>query len=598
MRSTQSCAGSPVLAAGDGAHPGIGPGSGPPSHWDGSGSPVDDSLALSSVVELLVVVALVVVDAVVSAEPLAFVVLLGASVVSPSESESESAVSPLVPIDSLSASFSPEKHAETAPNDEARTKYLIPAVEHDEHILYNAWAVTPIGPPSDRTSGARGARRQNVSPQVVAVKALRTIDKTRGFSNRVIGDLLERDDTLAPGARALVTALVYGVLRHRSRLDAHIDARARAPKSLGAVPRELLRVGAYEILELGRAPGNAIGHAVDAARSFDPSRALSGLVHGVLAAVAKGGAELDAKHAAAAPLDALDKRWSIPRWISGRWLARLGPERALLRAQRLAEVPSVDLRVDLSRIDLDTAASRLAEERPDAVIERVPDMPQALRVRGGGDLFFGALHDDGFISVQGLAAQQPVIVLAPQPGQRVLDACAGIGIKTLQLAELMQRRGQIVAADREAGKLTEQSRMVARGRLDAESLDLRLVAADLTAPSPELDALSPFDAVLLDVPCTGLGNLARHPEIRWHREYADIATAAAIQGELLARIAPHVRPGGRLVYAACSPETEEGPAIIRALLDSGAAFDLQSERTWTPEEDSTEGFYVAALVRS
>jgi len=583
MRSTQSWAGSPVLVGGDGAHPGIGPGSGPPSQCEGS--PVDDSLAPSPVVELLVVVdALVSGDAVVSAGPLAFVALLGSAVVS----ASEPVVSPLVPIDSLSASSSPEKQAETAPNDEARTKYLIPAVEHDEHILYNAWAVTPI---------ARGARRRNFSPQVVAVKALRTIDRTRGFSNRVVGDLLERAEDLAPGARALVTALVYGVLRHRSRLDAHIDARARDPKSLGAVPRELLRVGAYEILELGRPPGNAIGHAVAAARSFDPSRALSGLVHGVLAAVADGGAELDAKHEAAAPLEALDKRWSIPRWIAGRWIKQLGAERATLRARRFAEVPSVDLRVDLSRIDLDTAHARLLEERPDATIGRVADQPQALRVRSGGDIFFGPLHDDGLISVQGLAAQQPAIALDPRAGQRVLDACAGIGVKTLQLAELMLRTGVIVAADLEPGKLAEQTRMRARGRLDGDGLELRFVAADLAVACPELEAFSPFDAVLLDVPCTGLGNLSRHPEIRWHREHADIAGAAALQAALLANVATHVRPGGRLVYAVCSPEPEEGPQSVHAFV-ADAPFALKAERTWTPEDDATEGFYLATLVRN
>lgn len=443
---------------------------------------------------------------------------------------------------------------------------------------------------------ARADRRHASSPQVVAVKALRTIDKTRGFSNRIVGEMLERAADLQGGARALTTSLVYGVLRQRTRLDAHIDARARNPKGLGAVPRELLRVGAYEILELGRPAGNAIGHAVDAARSFDPTRALSGLVHGVLAAVAEGGAELDAKLATGAPLGVLDRRWSIPRWIAGRWLARLGPERALLRAQRFAEVPSVDLRVDLSRIDLDSAQARLADERPGATLERVADQPQALRVRGGGDLFFGPLHDDGLVSVQGLAAQQPAILLAPLPGQRVLDACAGIGVKTLQLAELMHREGTLVAADREQGKLEAQRRLVSRGRLDEGVLDLQFVAADLAEPSADLDALGPFDAVLLDVPCTGLGNLARHPEIRWHREYADIATAAATQARLLERVATYVRAPGRLVYAVCSPEPEEGSEVVQRALGS-TGLVLESERTWTPEDDGTEGFYVATLLR-
>ncbi len=439
-------------------------------------------------------------------------------------------------------------------------------------------------------------RRRDDSPQVLAVKALRTIDRTRGFSNRIVGDLLERSAGLVGGARGLVTSLVYGVLRHRTRLDAHIDACARDPKGLGAVPRELLRVGAYEIIELGRAPGNAIGHAVHAARAFDPSRTLSGLVHGVLGSIAQGAAELDARLATGSPLDVLERRYSIPRWLAGRWLGRLGPDVALARAQRVCEVPSVDLRVDLTRIDAGTTRLRLLEERPQAVVETVIDMPQALRVRGGGDLFFGALHDEGLVSVQGLAAQQPAIVLAPAAGDRVLDACAGIGVKTLQLAELMHRRGLLVAADREPGKLAEQARLTERGRMGEGTLDLRFVAADLTEPCAELLELAPFDGIVLDVPCTGLGNLARHPEIRWHRQYADIAAAAEQQNRLLARLWPLLRAGGRLVYAACSAESEEGPAVVRAALEGGP-LELTSERTWTPEADGTEGFYVAELTR-
>ncbi len=435
---------------------------------------------------------------------------------------------------------------------------------------------------------------------MVAVKALRAICRTAGFSNRVLGDALERGGTeLRGGARGLVTSLVYGVLRHRTRLDAHIDAHARDPRRLGAVPRELLRVGAYEILELGRAPGNAIGHAVDAARAFDPSRTLSGLVHGVLGALAQGGAELDGRLAAGAPLDVLDRRYSIPRWLAGRWIARLGPERAIARAARLAEIPTVDLRVDLTRTDAESARARLLEERPGATVECVVGMPQALRVHGGGDLFYGALHDEGLVSVQGLAAQQPVIVLAPQPGERVLDACAGLGVKTLQLAERMDRRGMLVAADREQGKLDEQRRLGERGRLDAPELALHTIVADLTEPSASLEALAPFDAILLDVPCTGLGNLARHPEIRWHRHFADIAAAAAVQARLLAQLLPLPGARGRLVYAVCSGEAEEGPEVVHAALASaaGEGFALVEERTWTPEDDGTEGFYVAALVR-
>lgn len=445
-------------------------------------------------------------------------------------------------------------------------------------------------------SRSRAASRTLV-PQQLAVQALRTIDREAAFSNRVLGELLERPGAIEPGARALVTALVYGVLRHRARLDAHIDAVAHDTARLGDVPRWLLRVGAYEILELQRTADNAIDHAIAASLGFDPSKRLAKLAHAVLKGVGAAAEPRDLALGVGAPLDVLARRYSIPRWIAGRWLKHLGPERALRRAIALAAVPSVDLRIDRSRIDAETARARLLEERPNARIETVEGQPQALRVHGGGDLFFGALHDEGLVSVQGLAAQQPAIELAPQSGERVLDACAGLGVKTLQLAELMHREGELIAVDIDAKKLAQHDRLVDRGRLDVETLQLHAIAGDLCGELPELDAYTPFDAIVLDVPCTGLGNLARHPEIRWHRRYEDLAAATPTQAQLLACACDRLRAGGRLVYAVCSAEPEEGQQRVDEALARGG-LQLEHARTWTPEDDATEGFFVARLRRS
>jgi 16S rRNA (cytosine967-C5)-methyltransferase len=119
---------------------------------------------------------------------------------------------------------------------------------------------------------------------------------------------------------------------------------------------------------------------------------------------------------------------------------------------------------------------------------------------------------------------------------------------------------------------------------------------------PELDLPDhggrPFDAVLLDAPCTGIGNLARHPEIRWLRRHEDVAARAELQRALLRRCLSRVRPGGRLVYAVCSPEPEEGPAVVEAVLaEPGHGFHLAAAQAFTPEDDGTEGFWVARLDR-
>jgi 16S rRNA (cytosine967-C5)-methyltransferase len=457
---------------------------------------------------------------------------------------------------------------------------------------------------------ARGGRRGPAPGQVrgLAARVLQEVEQRHAFSNRVLSVQLERHPELDVRDRGLLTTLVYGVLRHRTRLDAHVDAHATQPAGLRGEVRQLLRVGALELRELQHPPHAVLTEVGHAAARLRGGAGLRRAIHGILAQVQEQGAALDEALAAAAPLDVLERRWSIPRWVAGRWRKQLGDERALARARVLAEPPPLDVRLDLHRGDRAEILARLRADHPRARIEELPDEPGALRLRGAGDLFHGPLHDEGLLSVQGLAAQQPARWLAPRPGERVLDACAGLGIKSLQLAELMRRRGTVIAADLDPRHHDDHEALAVRGRLPPE-LEHRLVVADLTAHVPELDHLDhgldhgldhapPFDAVLLDVPCTGLGNLARHPEIRWLRRYEDIAARAELQRALLLRSLSRVRPGGRLVYAVCSPEPEEGPAVIEAVLaEHGAGFGLSAARCYTPEDDGTEGFFVARLDR-
>ncbi|MCY1056877.1 transcription antitermination factor NusB [Nannocystis sp. SCPEA4] len=437
--------------------------------------------------------------------------------------------------------------------------------------------------------------RNPITARALAVTTLRQIDQRRGFSNRILAEQLERHPDLERRERGLTTTLVYGVLRHRGRLDALIDAAAARPKNLSARAREIARVAAFELRELQHPPHAAISQALGLATALDPSGALARPIHAILAAIDRDGAAIDARLAAGKPLDVLANRWSIPRWLAGRWLATLGPDVALARARALASPPAVELRVDLSRTTAEEVAAALREADAKAVVEAIADQPQALRVRGGGELVRHPLYERGLFAVQALGAQRAALALAPCPGEHVLDACAGMGTKSLQLAELMHRRGRLVAADASELRLGEHAGLRRRGELDAPGLEFSSVVADLAAPEPQpgVDEAT-YDAVLLDAPCTGLGNLARHPELRATVQYDDIAACAALQRRLLDRCRARVRPGGRLVYAVCSLEPEEGPLLVRAACDAGL-FTREHEETWTPETHHTDGFYLARL---
>lgn len=443
----------------------------------------------------------------------------------------------------------------------------------------------------------RGQEKRPINTRSVAARVLRDIEQRSAFSNRVLSEHLERHADWDARDRGLLTAMVYGVLRHRTRLDVHIDAAATKAGKLKGEVRQMLRVGAYELLEMQHPPHAVLTEAGHAAASLSGGGGLRKAMHGILARVVENRVSTEASLLQGSTLDILDKRWSIPRWLAGRWIKELGSETALARAAALASPPPIDLRVDLHRSSRDIVLARLGADHPRATAEVVEDQPQALRVHHAGDIFHGPLHDEGLISVQGLAAQQPARWLAPQAGERILDACSGLGVKTLQLAELMLRRGTIIAADLDERHVANHEDLSARGRMGDE-LDHRYIVTDLAEDHPELDD-EPFDGVLLDVPCTGLGNLARHPEIRWLRQFDDIAARASLQRTLLSRNLARVRPGGRLVYAVCSPAPEEGTALVDTVIaEHSAEWTCTRRQTFTPERDGTEGFFVAHLSRA
>jgi 16S rRNA (cytosine967-C5)-methyltransferase len=433
---------------------------------------------------------------------------------------------------------------------------------------------------------------------MIALRVLRHVDRHEGHSNRALSEYLERYPDLDPRDRGLATTLVYGVLRHRARLDHLIDTCATRPQKLRGELRELLRVAAYELRELERPAHVAISEAARLGRRMDKKGGLDGVIHAVLGGIDREGTALDAAAENADPVQTLARRWSIPSWLAQRWCERLGEGRALERARSFSSPPTLDVRIDLSRIDADAVREQLERDHAGIRIESVDGQPQALRLRGGGDVFHGPLHDDGLISVQALAAQQPVRLLSPQPGERVLDACAGMGTKTLQIAELMNRNGTVVAVDRDRSRLDELEGLSGRGHLDEAALSLSVIEGDLTAGEIKgVDDVPPFDAVLVDAPCSGLGNLARHPEIRWRSRPEDIPNRAELQRTLLLRCLERVRPAGRLVYAVCSLEPEEGEGVVADVVQASGAV-LREEQTWTPEQDASDGFYIARVERS
>ncbi len=429
-------------------------------------------------------------------------------------------------------------------------------------------------------------------PRRVALEVLERVATTGAFADVLLSHRLESSGLEGPD-RGLATELVYGTLTWQGRIDHHLSSLVRG--GLGALDLPVLlslRLGLYQLLFLDRVPAYA---AVDGSvRLVESSgRGAKGLVNAVLRRASRlGGSGLPLPDPAD-PIARVAVEWSHPRWLVARWAAELGLDvlpRALEANDRPA--PTV-LRTNLRRT---TRAALLAELREAGLVAvEGAYVPTALVIeRDAGRLRSLPAYREGRFAFQGEASQ---LVASLPTGPRVLDACAGAGGKTLAIAERLGPDGRVVAMDPMRAGLR---RLVAeRRRLGEPSVPA--IAADARRPPTR----SQFDTVLVDAPCSGLGTLRQHPELRWHRRPEDIPRLAELQLQILAGVAPLVVAGGTLVYAVCTRTTEETTGVIDAFLAVQPRFaveplaiacaDADGFLRTAPHTHGLDGFFGARL---
>jgi 16S rRNA (cytosine967-C5)-methyltransferase len=394
---------------------------------------------------------------------------------------------------------------------------------------------------------------------------------------------------LSPRDRAFLHELVLGTLRHRGWLDHAIAASIdRALSRVDPAVLTILRLGAYQILRLRVPDRAAVSESVELAREVAPRA--TGLVNAVLRRLAREGAppEPDPQRD---PIAWLTTVGSLPRWLAERWRARLGSETARARAAALLETPPVVFRLNPRTPDVE---ARLARE---GIVAEPMRVPGSWRLREGS---LGGLAAEGIVYVQDQGSQM-IAHLAAKTGGRVFDACAAPGGKATLLADLGPE-ARVIAADISPARVATMAGLVARWG----AANVQAVVAD--ARRPPLG--SPLQAVLLDAPCSGLGTLGRHPDIRWRARGAELAGHARRQRELLEAVAPLVAAGGTLVYATCSLEPEENEEVVEPFLETHPEFTIATPPAWAealrdgrflrtrPERDGGDGFFAAPFVRS
>jgi 16S rRNA (cytosine967-C5)-methyltransferase len=419
--------------------------------------------------------------------------------------------------------------------------------------------------------------------------ALRVLlDTERGgptLADRLAASDVER---LSARDRAFLHELVLGTLRRRAGLDFACARLLDGPFSrLDAPLKAILRLGAYQLLHLRVPARAAVSESVELARESAPRA--PGLANAVLRRLAREGPPAF-PDAATDPLGWMTTAGSLPRWLATRWIARLGPATAVARARALLDAPPTVFRLNPRVPDAQERA------RAEGLEPRPLTVPGAWIAEGRAP----ALSADGTVYLQDQGSQMAAHLAAE--GTLLLDACAAPGGKTTLLADLLGARGHVVAAEASLPRLQRMAGLVERWG----ATSVWLVGAD--ARRPPFGRL--FDSVLLDAPCTGLGTLSRHPDIRWRTVERDVLRHAHRQQKLLESVATLVRPGGKLVYSVCSGEPEEGEQIVRAFLDVHPEFSLASLPGWAarfaeggyastrPERDGGDAFFAAVLHRA
>jgi 16S rRNA (cytosine967-C5)-methyltransferase len=423
--------------------------------------------------------------------------------------------------------------------------------------------------------------------RTLALSILATLEHGRAtLADRLASPEIE---ALPPVERRFLNELVLGTLRLRGLLDFHLQALLGRPLQdlEPAILADILRIGAHQVLHLRVPARAAVNEAVELAAQHAPRA--KGLVNAVLRRLAREGPTA-LPDAESAPLPWLTSAGSLPTWLAQRWLSTLGPQRAVARARALLQAPQIAFR-------LNPRAQDAWERVLSAELAPTPlTVPGAFRAQAGHPQ---ELALAGLIALQDQGSQLAGHVAAR--GTRVLDACAAPGGKSMLIGDLLGPSARVIAAEISLRRLWTMRRLVAAWG----ATNVVCTAADGLRPPFR----GSFDAVLVDAPCSGLGTIARKPDIRWRLREEDIARHSRRQRALLISLSRFVRPGGLLVYATCSLEDEETSRVVSWLRRRDPSWRLAPTPQWSapfaadgtlriePEQACGDGFYVAALER-
>ena len=392
---------------------------------------------------------------------------------------------------------------------------------------------------------------------------------------------------------AFITELSFGCIRYRKFLDIWIDhtsklSHIKQPPKL----RWLLHIGLYQLLKMDKIPFSAaISSTVEVAKKTD-LKGLTGTVNAILRNAVRNIEKENVPKISSDEIDRLSYLESLPLWLVNEIINWVGIKEAKNIVKAFNKKPSIDLRINSLKTDLNKFLKLLIECNINAtVISQLSNgvalnsNPRSIKKLPG--------YSDGMWVVQDRSSQWVAPLLNPIKGEKILDACSAPGSKTTHLAELVNDDAEILAVDRSEKRLKIlQSNL---DRLNIKSVKtLKADATSLIDIKPNL--ISYFDKILIDAPCSGIGTFARNPDSRWSLSKDKINQLVLLQERLLENIFPLLKKNGTLVYSTCTICPEENDLLIKRFLSKNKEIKLDSERQILPRFDEPgDGFYAAKI---
>lgn len=430
------------------------------------------------------------------------------------------------------------------------------------------------------------------TPREICLKLLVSTEKNSSYSNIALDKVLLKYSLLKDVDRRFITALYYGVIERKISLDAVISKYSNRPlDKLSDAVRNILRMGIYQLLYMDSVPDNAAVNESVALTKVNKNPAVSGFVNALLRSFIRDGKVLPKT---GDKITDLSVEYSCPVWLVEMWLKDYGEDVLMTMLKSSVGRPPVSVRLNTCKF---TESEILSELEADGIKYKLSDkLEGCCELIGCGSVEKLSAYEKGMIHVQDISCQLCASLLGAKAGNVVLDMCSAPGGKAFTIAEIMGDKGRVLAFDLHANRV----RLIAEG---AKRLGLDSIEAKTNNAKIHSEDIPMADAVLCDVPCSGLGVIRRKPEIKYCDRNA-IAGLPVVQRDILSASAAYVKNGGTLVYSTCTLNRSENDETAEWFLKNNPDFEPVKLDGFTDYKISLthdimggDGFFIAKFRR-